>query len=169
MQDANDFSALAEQIEHMNSELLALTSELDAFAERAITITKQKKRGLPIKDTTFAGDFSLLCTKTGAFVSKSEDFWRSLNSVVRDGKVPQDNSIAVRGVGAKARQINKAMEEFVSVFRYVQSTAKSCPVTLNMWTLETHASDLERISGKILFVTRELSKSVEQSARRQQP
>jgi|GEM_PF-3178162 hypothetical protein len=164
-----DFEKMAQELDKMKSELLSLTGRLEALGGRAETIVKQNKRGMAVRDGDFSADFDALSGEMCGFSKKSSAFWQEAGTLLRGltgAGIAPDSGLSARSFANRARAMNTAMEEFSSVFKYVKR--QCAPLNrqeINWWPLEVCVADIEKASGRILFVSREISKLTDEAKR----
>jgi DNA repair ATPase RecN len=157
--------SLSGELTKMHSELLGITGSLNGFVDRIDTIVKQIKRKIEVRDTKVDHDFKELSHRVKDFYDNLYDFWKKaqniLRAIQRSKKLQTAGNIRMRGLGSQSRALNSHIEEFNSVFRYVRAQGKNLPNRLNWFMFETYCKDLSKVSGKILFVTTQLTKVLE--------
>lgn len=164
MTEPVDFEAIAKELDKLKSEIFTLTGTLETLGSRAETIGKQQKRGLPVRDESFKADFEKLTADVKAYAEKSGAFWQAAGALghkLSVGGLPEGSELAVRRFANKARAVNSAMEEFNSVFKFARRKFPANRAEADWWPLEVSAADIDKTSGRILFVAREISKLAE--------
>jgi len=160
------FAKLSKQLAGYTTELDRFISSMEDIASRGLKIIRQKKHSAVCGDASFDSDFNKLLEKIKKFVGRFEEFYVTASNIQRKLKEKgcnDESTIILKTFVTKARELNLTVEELESVFNYVKSSIKKENLKFNWWQLEVAVSDIVRLSGKVLFVSREISKFAENS------
>ncbi|MBQ8032414.1 MAG: hypothetical protein IJ266_00415 [Elusimicrobiaceae bacterium] len=164
-------SELLEQISSQCDQLRLLiqqqTGPLTDFSRRILQISQQLRKNIEVRDTSFAEEFNTYTTHLRQTLDALEPAWAQLRAQVR--QTPDKNwtgelALAAKGLNSRAKALSGACDEFVSEYdvfckRYKNFTAAK----LNVWLLTSCQNDISSLTGKILFLARELARKTEQN------
>jgi hypothetical protein len=158
------FVSLAEKLGGFSATLHQLISVTEDLTNRGIKAIRQRNHSVRLHDENFKADFNKLAAEVKKFASGFEAFRLTaagLERKLKEKKISEDNTMALKTFVTRAREVNYGIEEFESVFNYFRKNAKDANSRLDWWGLEVSVSDILRLSGKILFTAREISKLAE--------
>ncbi|MDD4004798.1 MAG: hypothetical protein PHW69_06295 [Elusimicrobiaceae bacterium] len=159
-----DFETMSRELDKLKSEIFSLTGSLEALGSRAETIAKQQKRGLAVRDESFQSDFAKFTAAVKEYAQRSGAFWQAAGALghrLSAAGLPDGSELAIRRFANRARAVNSAMEEFNSVFKFARRKFSPNRAETDWWPLEVGVTDIEKTSGRILYIAREISKLAE--------
>jgi hypothetical protein len=158
------FVSMVEKLDRMHGKLIKIISDMEDISSRGLKIVRSKRRPVAANDGDLEEDFKTLVARVKRFALKFKDFWSTavtLQRKLKEAEVAQDSLMVLKNFVTHAREINLTIEEFESVFDYMRKNIKNYYPRLGWWGLEVSVSDIMRFSGKILFVSREISRVAE--------
>ena len=156
------------QMDGLRTDMLQTARSLDDFSRRLELILSQDHKNIAIRDIGFAGDFSAFCASLRQTLNSRLDYWQQAHTQLRD---PIDGSdydlaLAVKGFVNRAKTLSRAEDELsTSYARFNRFYRNYTLAKLPVWLLTSCCNDLDNITGKILFLSRELSKKTESTKR----
>lgn len=155
------------QCESLRILLQQETTMLRDFSRRLLQILQQLRKNIEIRDTDFAEQFNAYCQNLRDVLNKREPVWTELRAQIR--LVPQkewngDLALSAKGLNSRAKALSRACDEFTTEYdnfgkQYKNYTAAK----LNVWLLTSCQTDIGNLTGKILFLARELARKTEQN------
>jgi len=160
----SELESLLRELEKLKSEIFGLAGTLETLGDRAETIAKQQKRGLTVRDESFAADFAKFTETVKQYAEKSDSFWQAagaMSHTLRASGLPDGSELAIRTFATRARAVNSALEEFRSVFQFARRKFPSNRAEVDWWPLEVAVADIDKAGGRIIYIAREISKLAE--------
>jgi len=152
------FDEIINQATILRGTAITAAQNLSDFKRRLELILSQDHREITIRDTTFQEEFAQFCQQLRKQIDADLDTWQQLRQDVRQAthlpSVLQAKSFALR-----TKTLSRASDELTTsldafyVF-YKKYTLSKLPV----WVLTSCCDDINNLSGKILFLAREISK-----------
>ncbi len=155
------------QCESLRIVLQQKTTLLQDFARRLMQILQQLHKNMEVRDTEFADQFNTFCQEMRNILDKREPVWTELRTQIR--QVPQkewsgDLALAAKGLNSRAKALSRACDEFSTACDLFNKHYKNYTVTkLNVFLLTSCQMDISNLTGKILFLARELTRKTEQN------
>lgn len=155
------------QCEALRIFLQQQTTRLMDFGRRLGQIVQQLRKNIEVRDTQFAEEFNNYAKDLRDTLDKREPVWTELRTQLR--QVPQnkwngDLSLAAKGLNSRAKALSRSCDEFESEYDIFCKNYKNfTAVKLNVWLLTSCWTDISSLTGKILFLARELSRKTEQN------
>lgn len=142
-------------------------TSLRDFSRRLLQILQQLRKNVEVRDTDFAEQFNTYCQNLRDAVNKREPVWTELRAQIRQISSKEwtgDLALAAKGLNSRAKALSRACDEFTTEYdnfgkQYKNYTAAK----LNVWLLTSCQTDIANLTGKILFVARELARKTEQN------
>lgn len=150
-----------EEIDVSTENLKSCGAKMKLFYDRLEDIAKQYKKRSAVKDESFEEEFRALVIALRSQTDESEEFWRTARTYIRalDKKEAVGaNRILIKQINISARNFSRVTDEFCAFLRVFQSLSGEITLRLNWWMLESCLEDLQKISGWILFLERDLEK-----------
>ena len=153
---------LFDQIIHQATQLRQTASmagqSLSDFKRRMELILSQDHRDITIRDVSFQADFTQFCHTLRSQVDSALDRWQMLREQVCQ-ETQKPTSLQAKSFSLRAKAFSRASDELTSAmdafhFFYKKYTLTKLPV----WILTSCCDDINNLSGKILFLSREISK-----------
>ena len=158
---------ISSQCEQLRAEVLAAGSELIRFDKRLEQILQQLHKNIEVRDTTFAQEFNDFCQQLRAQVNAQETAWMQLRGEIRSRK---DNewegllALAAKGLNSRAKALSRASDEFITAYDIFCKNYKNFTAAkLNVWLLTSCQTDVANLTGKILFLAREIAQKTERN------
>ena len=158
---ADKIKQMTDEIEKSCVALRDINNKLYGYYGRLEVIYKQYRRKIPVKDTTFQEEFRATMLDLKAFSDNSNDFWQKTRSFIREAdksKLVEESRISVKQLKINANAFNRQTDELYTIFKNIQRIAKEVPLRLNWWLLEASCGELGNITGRILFLIRDMEK-----------
>ncbi len=153
--------SITEQTDSFRNILLKETSVLRDFTRRLELILSQDHKNIQVRDTSFAADFADFCTSLRKSFDQQLDFWQENRPLLRSSisSADYDLSLAAKSFSLRAKTLSRACDDFATAHNgfnrfYKNYTLEKLPV----WLLNSCCDDLNNLTGKILFLSREIAK-----------
>ena len=153
--------SITAQTDSFRSTVLKETSALRDFSRRLELILSQDHKNILVRDTGFATDFSAFCTSLRKDFDSQLEFWQEKRSLLRSSITQGEYglSLAAKSFSLRAKTLSRAADDFTTAYAefsrfYKNYTLEKLPV----WLLNSCCDDLNNLTGKILFISREIIK-----------
>jgi len=148
---------------NINESLKTLTLRMNTFTPQMQDLAKQALRKTELKKKGLEKEFKIFVQDLQQFDNDTIEFWNNTRTQIRafSNKDMSENSFLIKNLNLEARKLTRQIEEFNSVFRYLNQKFNKLPAELNWWTLEACALDFDKLCNKMLFLARELAKNIE--------
>lgn len=158
--------SISQHAEKLRTHLACATRELQELTRRLQQIVQQLHKNVEVRDTSFADNFNDYCRQLRDTLDGQEPIWASIRAQARAYK-PSDwqaeLALPAKGVNSRAKTLSRACDEFITAYDIFARTYKGFTATkLNVWLLTSCQSDFTSLTGKILFLAREIAKRTEQ-------
>jgi len=155
------------QCETLRGQVSCARGELAELNRRLEQIVQQLRKNIEVRDSAFADNFNGFCQQLRKQLDAQDALWQPLRARVRACK-PQDWSddlgLLAKGVNMRAKVLSRACDEFTTAYNSFSHTYKNFTAAkLNVWLLTSCQNDLESLTGKILFLAREIAKQTEEN------
>ncbi len=143
------------------------TTFLQDYTRRLMQILQQLHKNIEVRDTAFSTQFNTFCQELRDVLNKREPVWTELRTQIR--QVPQkewngDLTLAAKGLNSRAKALSRACDEFGTAYDLFGKCYKNYTAEkLNMFLLTSCQTDISNLTGKILFLARELARKTEQN------
>ncbi len=158
---------LTQYCDLLRSLLFRTTQELQELNKRLTQISQQIHKNIDVRDNSFAEDFNAYCQNLRKQLDKNENAWLTLRAQARAHKQTDwDASLALpaKGLNSHAKMLSRVCDEFSTTYGlFIQSYKGFTASKLNVWLLTSCENDLTNLTGKILFLAREIAKNTEKS------
>ena len=155
------------QCDALRAQLHEAALSVSDFNKRLETILQQLHKNIEVRDTSFAADFNLFCAEFRTQVNDKEAFWLQARADVRACKAADwtaDLALPAKGLNSRARSLSRAEDEFTTAYdQFCRNYKSFTAAKLNVWLLTSCQSDLDNLTGKILFLAREIAKQTEKN------
>ena len=134
------------------------------FTKRLELILSQDHKHISVRDTDFSDEFTVFCTQLRKDFDTHLDFWQQARSDLRTAKFPNEYAcmLAVKSFSLKAKTLSRSADDFTTAYdEFNRFYKKYTLAKLPVWILTSCSDDLNNLTGKILFLSRELSKKTE--------
>lgn len=157
---------LSSQCDALRGLFASATQELQDLNRRLRQIIQQLHKNIEVRDTAFAQDFNNYCCHLRQELDKQDATWAVLRTQARAYK-PADWSadliLPAKGVNSRAKTLSRTCDEFITAYDIFAHTYKGfTAVKLNVWLLTACQNDFFSLTGKILFLAREIARHTEQ-------
>ena len=162
---------LLEQISNQTEALRMLvqlqTTRLADFDKRLMQIIQQLRKNIEVRDMQFAEDFNTFVQEMRDTLDKREPVWTELRGQLR--QVPHkdwtgDLALPAKGLNSRAKTLSRVCDEFSTAYDLFCKNYKGFTAAkLNVWLLTSCQTDISNLTGKVLFLAREISKKTEQN------
>lgn len=152
------------QTDTLRASLSQSARSLQDFTRRLELILSQDHKNIVVRDTAFAVDFSAFCTALRQDTDLRLDYWQQARGQLRAGagKEGYDLTLATKSFVSRAKTLSRACDEFTTAYDQFNRFYKNYTLSkLPVWLLTTCCDDLNNLTGKILFLSRELAKRTE--------
>ena len=143
------------------------TTALADLGRRLAQIVQQLRKNIEVRDGQFAEDFNLFTTELRDHLDKREPVWTELRAQIR--QTPQkswtgDLALTAKGLNSRAKTLSRACDEFETEYdEFCKNYKNFTAAKLNVWLLTSCQTDIANLTGKILFLAREISRKTEQN------
>lgn len=134
------------------------------FSRRLELILTQDYRHLTVRDTEFATDFSAFCTQLRKDTDARLDYWQEARTALRggSGRDGYGLALAAKSFVSRAKTLSRACDDMTTAYDQFNRFYKNYTLTkLPVWLLTSCCDDMNNLTGKILFLSRELAKKSE--------
>ncbi len=156
------------QMDGLRTDILQTARTLDDFSRRLELILSQDHKNIAVRDVSFAGDFSAFCSSLRQTLDSRLDYWQQTRAQLRNRTDPNDYELAltIKGFANRAKTLSRAEDELSTAYaRFNRFYRNYTLAKLPVWLLTSCCNDLDNLTGKILFLSRELAKKNELTAR----
>lgn len=155
------------QCDALRGALNTAAQSLREFNRRLEQIIQQLHKNIDVRDTEFAAEFNQFCLTLRQEQDAREQFWADARARARVSK-PSDwtgeLALAAKGFNSRAKTLSRACDEFTTVYDAFSRNYKSFTAAkLNVWLLTSCQNDFSNLTGKILFLAREIAKHTEKN------
>ncbi len=137
------------------------------FSRRLLQIVQQLRKNIEVRDTSFADDFNTYVKTLRETLDKTEPAWTELRAQVRqtpDKNWTGDLALAAKGLNSRAKALSGACDEFSTEYDiFVKQYKNFTAAKLNVWLLTSCQTDINNLSGKVVFLAREIARKTEQN------
>lgn len=149
------------------ADLIAAAHTLRDFTRRLDQIILQLHKDLAVRDDAFAGQFNQYCQELRQKLDEAEPFWTQTRNQARtykDADWTGDLALAAKGLNSRAKTLSRACDEFTTAYdAFCRSYNGFTAAKLNAWLLTSCQNDAASLTGKILFLAREIAKKTERN------
>ena len=158
---------LTQYCDLLRSLLFRTTQELQELNRRLTQISQQLHKNIEVRDNSFAEDFNTYCQQLRKQLDKHESTWSTLRTQARNRKQADWNAalaLPAKGLNSHAKMLSRVCDEFSTTYALFMRSYKNFTASkLNVWLLTSCENDLSNLTGKILFLAREIAKNTEKS------
>ena len=142
------------------------TTRLSDFERRLEQIIQQLRKNIEVRDTQFAEQFNQFVQDLRDTLNKREPVWTELRGQIRqvsDRCWTGDLALAAKGLNSRAKALSRACDEFGTEYDLFCKNYKGFTAAkLNVWLLTSCQTDMANLTGKIVFLAREISRKTDQ-------
>ncbi len=162
---------LLEQIsarcDKFRADLAAAAQNLRDFNRRLAQIIQQLHKDIAVRDESFAAQFNQYCQDLRQELDKDEPFWTQARAQIRackDSDWAGGLTLAAKGLNSRAKTLSRACDEFTTAYdAFYKNYNGFTAAKLNVWLLTACQNDAANLTGKILFLAREIAKKTERN------
>lgn len=151
----------------LRGDIIAATRALLEFNRRLEQILQQLHKNIDVRDTGFAAQFNDFCAQLRKKQDGCNLFWTETRAAARTFKPADwtgDLALAAKGLNSRAKTLSRATDEFTTAYDLFCRNYKSFTAAkLNVWLLTSCQNDFSNLTGKILFLAREIAKHTEKN------
>nr|QGT50814.1 hypothetical protein Elusimicrob2101_0770 [uncultured Elusimicrobia bacterium] len=151
----------------LRSDTITATRALLEFNRRLEQILQQLHKNIDVRDTEFAPQFNDFCARLRKEQDDREPFWTEARATARNFKPADwtgDLALPAKGLNSRAKTLSRATDEFTTAYDLFCRNYKSFTAAkLNVWLLTSCQNDYSNLTGKILFLAREIAKHTEKN------
>ncbi len=151
----------------LRGDIIAASRALLEFNRRLEQILQQLHKNIEVRDTDFAAQFNDFCAQLRKEQDGRDLFWTEARTAARTFKPADwtgDLALAAKGLNSRAKTLSRATDEFTTAYDLFCRNYKSFTATkLNVWLLTSCQNDFSNLTGKILFLAREIAKQTEKN------
>lgn len=158
------FDQLATQADAARGMLAIQTQQLRDFTRRLELILSQDHKQIQIRDTAFGADFTQFCAQLRSHMDQLLDTWQHLRdqSRITPYKELVPSSLQAKNFSLRAKTLSRSCDDFTTAYDQFNRFYKNYTLAkLPVWILTACCDDLNNITGKILFLSREITKRIE--------
>ncbi|MBR2082378.1 MAG: hypothetical protein IJ876_05155 [Elusimicrobiaceae bacterium] len=158
---------LSIQCDHLRSLLQQQVPVLRDFSRRLLQITQQLRKNIDVRDNTFAEEFNQYVKNLRDTLDQVEPGWTELRTQIRHTPEKSwngDLALAAKGLNIRAKALSVACDEFTTQYDIFGKQYKNFTAAkLNVWLLTSCQTDINSLTGKVLFLAREIARKTEQN------
>lgn len=155
------FDELSPAAEQVRARIGSASRELHEFTRRIELILSQDQRKIPIRDTAFSAEFAAFCTQLRGQMDDSWHTWQQLREQLRSQETKPliPSSLQSKSFTLRAKTLSRACDEFTTAYDRFNYFYKNYTLAkLPVWVLTACCEDMNNLTGKILFLAREVAK-----------
>ncbi|MBR4592199.1 MAG: hypothetical protein IKO35_03230 [Elusimicrobiaceae bacterium] len=159
-------NTISQQCEQLRTDISKATCNLQELNRRLTQIVQQLHKNIEVRDLSFADDFNSFCRQLRKQLDEQDPVWQRIRTDAHACK-PADWSadliLPAKGFNSRAKTLSRACDEFTTAYDIFGHTYKNFTAAkLNVWLLTSCQNDFSNLTGKILFLAREIAKHTEQ-------
>ena len=155
------FAQLSQEAEHLHTLTGQAARQLRDLSRRLELILSQIHKNIPIRDSAFTEDFTAFCAELRRQTDHALTQWTQLREQSRQ-QFTQKNYPSVlqaKGFALHAKTLSRTCDDFTTAYDAFSALYKNYTLSkLPVWILNTCCEDINHLAGKILFLSREMSK-----------
>ena len=158
---SNWFETLPAQLEPLSGSINHAARQLRDFSRRLELILSQDHKHIPIRDTAFTEEFSSFCKQLRQEMDQTNQAWQQLREQIRKQLAQKEypSSLTVKSFTLRAKTLSRSCDDFTTAYDQFNNLYKNYTLSkLPVWVLTSCSDDLHYLTGKILFLCRELAK-----------
>jgi len=160
-------NTVSKQCDELRAFILSTAGQLGNFDKRLRQILQQLYKNIEVRDTQFAPEFNEYCRHLREQVDEQEPIWTALRSDIRthkDNEWEGSLALAAKGLNSRAKALSRACDEFTTAYDvFCKQYKKFTAAKLNVWLLTSCQTDIANLTGKILFIAREIARKTEKN------
>jgi len=163
---AEFFDETSKKLDGMETALNAASMKLQSYSVRLEDAAAAVRKNIPLRDATLTDEFNASAKELYDLSNESEEFWAATRDKLRaipKKELAENFSFDVKSLNIKTRILTRSIEDISTRFGEILGAARDSGLKLNVWQLETASLNLDKLVSKILFMSRELSKNLEEA------
>lgn len=158
---------ISARCDKFRADLVAAAHNLRDFNRRLEQIIQQLHKDIAVRDESFAAQFNQYCFNLRQTLDADEPFWTQSRAQIRtcrDSDWTGDLALAAKGLNSRAKTLSRACDEFTTAYdAFCKNYNGFTAAKLNVWLLTSCQNDTSNLTGKILFLAREIAKKTEKN------
>ena len=158
---------ISQQCDLLRDEILSAAQSLREFNRRLEQILQQLRKNIEVRDGDFAPQFNDFCLNFRKQLDAQEPFWTQFRTAARQCKASDwtaDLALSAKGLNSRAKTLSRACDELTTAYDLFAKNYKNFTAAkLNVWLLTSCQNDVDVLTGKILFLAREIAKKTEKN------
>lgn len=163
----NTLQRLSDHTEALRADVNSAAREVRQFSKRLELILSQAHKNITIRDGEFTESFNQFCLGLRVKLDELETVWAPLRAEVRSarpGDFDQDCALSAKGLASKAKTLSRSADELTTAYsefcKFYRSYTES---KINVWLLTSCCNDINALTDKILFMSRDVAKKTERN------
>lgn len=155
------FETLPAQLEPLSANISHAARQLRDFSRRLELILSQDHKHIPVRDGAFTEEFTAFCKQLRQDMDGTNQSWQQLREQIRKqlGQKDYPSSLTVKSFTLRAKTLSRSCDDFTTAYDQFNGLYKNYTLSkLPVWVLTSCSDDLNYLTGKILFLCRELTK-----------
>lgn len=155
---------MLKQVETSADKIKLITNSFRVFYGRLEDIAVCHKRRQPVTDISFEKEFRSAVDDLKKFTDDAEEFWQNARKDYygnNKAEAIRENRVVVKQITIAAMDFTRRGDELFTLYKNMQETGKEVPLRLNWWVLEYCCETIQKTTGRILFMTRDMEKHYE--------
>lgn len=166
MKQAGLVDDILTQTDNLRVMTVQAARNLRDFSRRLELILSQDHKNIAVRDTAFAEEFAAFCTALRKDTDEQMDYWQQARTQLRSGpdKNGYELGLAAKSFVSRAKTLSRATDDFTTAYDCFNRFYKNYTLAkLPVWLLTACCDNLNNLTGKILFLSRELAKKTEKT------
>lgn len=160
-------NTVSKQCDELRAFILSTTVQLHQFDKRLLQISQQLFKKIEVRDNEFATEFNAYCRQLREQINEQEPIWNALRTETRshkDNEWDASLSLAGKGLSNRAKTLSRACDEFTTAYdTFCKHYKNYTQAQLHVWLLTSCQADISTLTGKILFLAREIARKTEKN------
>ncbi len=158
------FDKISTQADALRDKISTAAQTLRDFTRRLELILSQEHKNITIRDGAFPTEFAQFCTQLRQDTDAVLQYWQQTRETLRTINVKEQKpaSLQAKSFAMRAKIVSRATDDFTTAYDRFNYFYKNYTLSkLPVWVLTSCCDDLNNLTGKILFLAREVSKKSE--------
>lgn len=154
------FDTLCTQADATRTFLNTGADQLCQFAQRLESILKQEHKKIPVRDPAFSTEFAQFCAQLRTDTDQYMEIWQNARQTWHTQfKMLCPSSLQAKSLSLRVKTLSRACDELTTSYNQFSTFYKNyTSAKLPVWILTSCCEDLNNITSKVLFLSREVSK-----------
>lgn len=158
---------LSAQTDVLRAAVNNATRDVEEFTNRLELIVSQLHKNIVVRDGEFTDGFNSFCLDLRKKMDELEAVWSPLRSEVRVARPSEFNAdcaLGAKGLASKAKTLSRSSDEFTTAYTVFYKIYRSYTDSkINVWLLTSCCSDINTLTDKILFMSRDIAKKTDRN------